>query len=96
MSESQKGSSEVSELWETMDSAIKLDCLKDMLFNARTRLYQQMHEEKAHTDPCALRIGFLESQIYSLDDIQDRMMASDADRLFRWLLPLAKASNNPR
>lgn len=90
MSESQKGSSAVSELWESMDSAIKLDCLKDMLSSVRTRLYQQVHEEKAHITPCTLRISFLESQICSLDEIQDRMTASDADRVLRWLLPLAQ------
>lgn len=96
MSAIQKSSSTVSGLWESMDSAIKLDCLTDMLSSIRTWLYQQVHEEKAHTDFCALRISFLESQIYSLDDIQDRMKASDADRVFRWLLPLAQACNNPR
>lgn len=90
MSESQKASSVVLELWESMDSAIKLDCLKDMLFSVLAVLYQQVYEERAHTDPCAFRIGFLESQIYSLDDIQDRMRDSDADRLLRWLLPLAQ------
>ena len=90
MSEIQEGSSTVSGLWESMDFAIKLDCLKDMLCSVRTRLHQQVHEEKAHTDPCALRVSFLESQIYSLEDIQDRMIVSDADRVFRWLLPLAQ------
>lgn len=96
MSESEKGSSAVSELWGSMDSAIKLDCLKDMISSVQARLYQQVHEEKAQTDPCALRVGFLKSQIHSLDEIQDRMMDSDADRVFRWLLPLAQACNNPR
>lgn len=90
MSEILGGSSALSELWESMDPAIKLDCLKDMFSSVRTRLYQQVHEEKAHITPCTLRVSFLESQICSLDDIQDRMTASDADRVLRWLLPLAQ------
>lgn len=85
------GSPTLSELWESMDPAIKIDCLRDMFSSIRTRLHQQVHEEKLHIDPCSLRISFLESQICSLDDIQERMTASDADRVLRWLFPLAQA-----
>lgn len=94
MSEILEGSSTVSGLWESMDPAIRLDCLKDMFSSIRTRLYQQVSEEKVHIDPCALRISYLESQIYSLDDIQERMTASDADRVVRWLLPLSQGCLN--
>ena len=83
-----------TELWDSMDPVVKIDCLEDMLSNVRARLYQQVHDEKAHMDPCALRISFLESQIHSLDDIQDRMGVSDVDRVARWLLPLAQSHDS--